>query len=103
MKNIDLIIYGFTHVNTLGDILFYETAPNSIDSLSGFLSDFCALLEKNLIRSPVNKLFSKKIIVENNISFNEKTLIAEDALFNIQYLCFVENVRVLKNPYYSIK
>lgn len=101
-KNIDLIIYGFTHVNTLGDILFYETAPNSIDSLSGFLSDFCALLEKNLIRSPVNKLFSKKIIVENNISFNEKTLIAEDALFNIQYLCFVENVRVLKNPYYFV-
>lgn len=40
--------------------------------------------------SPCNKIYSKKIIEENNIRFNRDISLGEDALFNLEYLGFID-------------
>ena len=50
------------------------------------------------IRSCWGKLFNRKIIEENNIEFSEELVIAEDALFCMEYLNHI-NKAVIANEY----
>lgn len=47
-----------------------------------------------------NKLFKAKIIKENNIKFDEKIKLGEDALFLNEYFKFCTNFRSIKNSLY---
>ncbi|MBE6151813.1 MAG: glycosyltransferase family 2 protein [Firmicutes bacterium] len=44
------------------------------------------LIISEKINSPCTKIYKKDIIIENKIKFNEKINLAEDLLFNLQYL-----------------
>ena len=48
-----------------------------------------------------NKLYERKIITDNNLSFNENYSAHEDKLFLIQYLKFIENVCFIPHAVYK--
>ena len=48
----------------------------------------------NLILStPWSKLYKRKIFVDNNLRFDEKNSISEDAKFNVEFFSFADNVK----------
>lgn len=47
-----------------------------------------------------NKLFKAEIIKQNNLRFSEDMSVAEDLLFNLHYMRFVNRVAVLAAPLY---
>lgn len=49
------------------------------------------LIKEELINSPCSKIYRKDIIDSNNIRFNDKYNMAEDLLFNINYLNYCNN------------
>lgn len=48
--------------------------------------EIMTLMEMMLEPSPFNKLFSRKIIVDNNLLMDESLSLGEDAIFNLDYL-----------------
>lgn len=63
--------------------------------------DYFLLSCEGLAGYPVNKIFRKDILEENNIVFDEKIKRGEDVLFNLEYYKFVEEVFVLEECYYN--
>ena len=52
------------------------------------------------INSPINKLFKRNIIVENNIYMDKSIDLGEDLLFNLMYLKFCNKVIFDDKCYY---
>lgn len=50
--------------------------------------------------APYGKLFSRDIIMEYNIRFDEHSNVAEDFMFNVNYYSYVDNVSVSDNSLY---
>lgn len=69
-------------------------------NLEQFMDVFFTNLTINLISYPINKIFLKSIIDENNIKFDENVHYAEDLLFNLDYLQHVNSIHVSKVNYY---
>ena len=59
------------------------------------INDISYLIENEIINSPVDKFYKRKIINDNRIIFNNKYSLGEDLLFNLQYL-----KKVMKCYYY---
>ena len=51
--------------------------------------------EKELFSLVWNKIFEREIIVKNNILFNTKFYKGEDLLFNLEYMKYIERVKVI--------
>ena len=49
-------------------------------------SDVLKLSAKSLLNSPCNKLYHTNIVINNHLRMNERISIAEDLLFNLQYM-----------------
>jgi glycosyltransferase EpsJ len=60
----------------------------------------CGLAHNRLMRSLVNKLYRKVIIVDNNMRLSEAVEYGEDYLFNIEYLMHVKRVFYLNECLY---
>lgn len=58
------------------------------------------LIENNLINSPCQRFYKRKIIVDNNIEFNSKFSLGEDALFNMNYKYYVKSIRFFNDDIY---
>ena len=97
----DLAICGFDNIEINGNHLFYECSEKMIDTASAFFYNFGYLLERNLLRSPVNKLYKKEIINTHKLRFRSDFNIAEDALFNLEYYHYIQNVLVLPYDFYN--
>jgi len=69
-------------------------------NIERFMDVFFTNLTVNLISYPINKIFLKSIIDENNIKFDENVHYAEDLLFNLDYLRYVDHVYISKINYY---
>jgi len=96
VENCDIVFQGIIKkkFNTKEEIqmIFYDEVIN--------IKDF---LQNHMITSygfAVAKLFSFSIIKKNRIEFDECINFAEDALFLIDYLCFVENIMLSSNKGY---
>lgn len=48
----------------------------------------------------VNKIFDKNTVIQNNIFFDEKLNLGEDAIFNIDYFKMCEKITYIKTPTY---
>lgn len=90
--NADIVICGFDNIDKNGNHLFFEYSDIAISNIEDFYENFGLLLDQRLLRSPVNKLYNRTIISKNNIMFNTSCQIAEDALFNITYYKYCNNV-----------
>ncbi|WP_449189758.1 glycosyltransferase family 2 protein [Treponema lecithinolyticum] len=99
--NADIVICGIDHIDTTGAHLFYECTETPIYSINRFFTDFGNLLELNLLRSPVNKLYKKQIILEHNLVFPLGFNIAEDALFNLEYYNYMQSIAVIPQSLYN--
>lgn len=73
------------------DIVFEDEAQ-TIDVIRTHPSTY---LGKYYFGSPWAKLFSKSIIEENGLWFHEDVHKGEDILFNMEYLSFARNVRIV--------
>lgn len=68
-----------------------STSSNSFfDESNSEVLEF--LFEKNLFNSPCNKCYSREIIINNNIRFNETVSLGEDLIFNAEYFKYTSNV-----------
>lgn len=56
-------------------------------------------LNGTYINSPVNKLYKKSIIIDNNITMDKDIDLGEDLIFNLQYLSFCK-VAIFSNACY---
>jgi glycosyltransferase involved in cell wall biosynthesis len=57
-------------------------------------------LNGTYINSPVNKLYKRSLIIENNISMNQNIDLGEDLIFNLDYLKYCNCVVFAKESYY---
>lgn len=55
------------------------------------------------LRTVWGKLYKRNIIIENNVWFDEKIKLFEDGIFNLNYLDFCENVKLIDNIVYFYK
>jgi len=46
------------------------------------------------------KMFKRKIIIENNITFDERVKMSEDLIFNLKYVMFCSKITILNNFLY---
>jgi len=100
-NNADLVICGFDNIDAHGNHLFYECAEKPVNDISEFFNNFGDLLEHNLLRSPVNKLYKKEIITVHELAFSSDFNIAEDALFNLDYYRCIQSVSVITQDFYN--
>lgn len=59
------------------------------------------LIVSEKINSPCTKIYKRDIIINNNIKFNEKINLAEDLLFNLQYLEKCKNIYESNLKFYN--
>lgn len=52
------------------------------------------------LRVPWNKFFRSSIVKDNDIRFNESISCGEDRIFNLTYMKYVQNIRVIDNVDY---
>lgn len=67
------------------------------DTLAAFLFRF---IKNEQLNPPWNKLYKRKIVIENNLYFADDIKIGEDLLFNINYLRHCNSLYFLAKPLY---
>lgn len=87
-KNIDLLGFANSEFTNM-DIYFKQNT-----------SKFTCLLEGMLIQGPCCKLFSKKIIQENSLVFDENMCFGEDFKFVLSYLNYVNRLKFINEYIY---
>ena len=85
-KGIDTVLQTFEKSISIGS---KDIAKNLINRLNG-----------TYINSPVNKLYKKSIIVDNNILMNENIDLGEDLIFNLEYMKYCQSVVFGNKCYY---
>lgn len=63
--------------------------------------DFFKLYKRWLINSPCNKIYVTQIINDNNIRFNEELSLGEDLLFNLEYMRYIDEIRIVNKALYN--
>lgn len=63
---------------------------------------FLSLYKQNNVYTLWNKVFSKRIIDENNIRFDSKLHIGEDAVFIFQYFLYAKKVTICEDVLYYV-
>lgn len=59
-------------------------------------------LERQLLNSPVSKVFKRNLIEENKLRFDERLLIGEDKVFVVQYIMHASTVIMVNKPIYVV-
>ena len=54
-----------------------------------------SLFPSSVLSSPCCKIYSRIILINNNIKFEEKLSYQEDLIFNLQYLSLVQNIKIV--------
>lgn len=99
----DLVVCGYkSKYKVKGKLVEKDVIPNLNGrySIGKFVNHFGELLEKSLINSPCNKLYSSKIIKAKGLQFIMNVNNGEDLLFNLEYLNACQSVSVLNESLY---
>lgn len=104
----ELVICGYNIVEN-NNKSYVEKNSNVYDNTiaftrEDFIENFGAMLldyKKMSLGTPWNKLFLRKIIVENNIEFPEHIHYGEDLLFNLQYFAYCNKLIYIKKKLYN--
>lgn len=94
--NVGLVVCGYKKIYN-DDI---ENVSDNIDST--MIIDYLNAYSKqhgfeHLANYPWNKLYVTEIIKNNNVLFDEKISVSEDAVFNMEYIKYIHNVSVISN------
>lgn len=65
-------------------------------------SDVIRLFDRSLLNSPCNKLYNREIILNKGILFDDKIVIGEDLIFNIDYIenYNIKGFTIIERPLY---
>lgn len=107
-SNGQLAVCGFKErkISTNGQIeelsrVFYPKEVIATEDMKDLIMDFG---NSRLLNPLWNKLYSRKIIEENNIRFKEEVETGEDFIFNLQYFRKINNICFSKGElYYYIR
>lgn len=79
------------------EISHFSSELEGIISVGNFMESFAGRPTVLYYGVLWNKIYKKDIIRDNNISFDKNISLAEDFLFNLEYLKYVKNVLVQNN------
>ncbi len=100
----DLLQFGhFEYLVDETDNLIESRSSNlnySISSSNLRPYEWETIMLKTFFASPCNKVFKRKIIIDNKVSFDEKCVCYEDYLFNLEYCHHVRSFCMIDVPLY---
>lgn len=99
--NTEFLMFGYNEVHENGETL-QRTALKFIEEGVGQARVNIQMLmcRTDDWGAPWGKVFSKRILLNNQILFVDGVFLNEDRLFNLQYLKQVKNVKYIDNPIY---
>lgn len=97
-KEVDLVI-GSNNILRRKKIIRKNVLNDKLYSKQEIIEEIT--IENKLLGTPWGKLFNTNIIKTNNIMFDSKLGIAEDTLFNLNYLVYTKKVYVCSNIVYN--
>lgn len=97
-ENIDLIFYNksLRKENV-------ETIRKEVHEEEGYMEKkeiYREIIKNNRFHGPTARLYKRNIIIDNNISFDEKMMQGEDIVFNINYLKYCESIYYVNKSMY---
>lgn len=99
-KDVDLSMVGYRNVDEKLNVLSICRFDNDVIS-----TDLPMLLslaeEKNIINSPVCKLFRRNIIINKNISYDTSISYGEDHLFVLEYVRYIKSICLSNKVVYN--
>lgn len=95
IENTQLVVASYTNVkDKKTETIEIEQQP--IIEKQDYLNHYVSSREfEDLANYPWNKLYVTEIIKKNELQFDEKRFIAEDALFNMKYLQYIKKISLL--------
>lgn len=94
--NVQLLVFGY-HVVDSQDCILKDSTVEKCQYFSekSFRSNAIKLIQSELLNAPWNKVYRKDIIDRFNICFPENIDIAEDLIFNLEYIKDLEKVNII--------
>lgn len=102
-ENADLIICNVNELKENGVFKRLDLINESIDFTNNGILAFSDLMRFKYDYSNWNKLYSRKVIAENSLRFDEGIKVYEDLLFNCCYFIFSNKALVLSDAYYNYR
>ena len=86
--------------NQQGKVMIFHKKNNAPESFE-MEQKFYSIRDSEKLSGAVwNKIYSKEILLKNNIQFDEQVKIYEDLLFNITYVNYVKSTYLIANDLY---
>lgn len=99
----DLIVFGIKYADEDGSIIFKSMLPERLyNSKVAIHDDLANLWDSNLMYSSCNKLFSVKIIRDNNLFFKKKDF-GEDLTFVCDYTRYCNSIYSIDKCLYTYR
>ena len=91
-----LPVCGMIHERR-GEVFVNDFFQNLIDEkkLEFNKDEILSLFPSSVLNSPCCKIYSRFILIDNSIKFDEKLSYQEDLIFNLHYLNFIQNIKIV--------
>lgn len=99
-KSIDLVCFGFKslYLDKEKDVICHNSNINNNDIFFNQM-----IFNHEIGGSLWNKAYRRKIIIDNNIRFDENIHFCEDLLFNTDYFTYCKNVKYIMKCLYNYR
>ena len=96
----DIVISGFNYVSTNGKIIKIPGIELSCKKEIFFDKFYAQSIARRLIFGPINKLYKRKILIEEKIRFNTELKIREDGMFVLEFLKYCSSFEGIRDAEY---
>ena len=104
-NNYEMVCFNFRMINVEGKTIYMSNFPgmeHRISSESEYLDFICDKFEFYIGWSPCTRVFKADIIKQHGLYFvDRKEIFAEDLLFVLEYLLYVNKIKVVRNVMYN--
>lgn len=102
--DIDIICFGLQRNYVVDEEIQIKKGKDILKEGKYYLENILEeMIQKEIINSPVNKMYKTEILKKYNIKFDNKLYIAEDLLFNINYFKYVRKVYISNSKFYNYR
>lgn len=98
-QKVDMVVYGLLEHNMRGRKLERKPPVYERISVSDFCQKFCFYHSLGIINN-IFKLYTTKVIKDNDIKFTEGLQMGEDLIFNLDYIDRIQNIFFTPECYY---
>lgn len=100
IKDNDLLVFCYRDITVENHINAHKQAAMSVSG-EAFWDDIFFFAARMQVYSPCNKMYRRKIIVDNNVAFEKDLKIGEDYLFNLSYIKHCEKITFSDDVLYN--